>query len=124
MTAPNACARLHAAVRKLRMFPFPANPALLPPNGVYFLFEAGEIGHDGARIVRIGSHTGAGNLPSRLQEHTTANKDRSIFRKNIGRALLTKAMDSFLQQWELDLHISRVPRAVRPSRRSRAADSG
>jgi len=31
------------------------------------------------------------------------NKDRSIFRKNIGRALLNKDKDYFLQQWELDL---------------------
>jgi hypothetical protein len=31
------------------------------------------------------------------------NKDRSVFRKNIGRALLKKAEDPFLSQWELDL---------------------
>ena len=31
------------------------------------------------------------------------NKDRSIFRKNIGRALLKKANDPFLKWWDLDL---------------------
>ncbi|MCY2927437.1 MAG: hypothetical protein NT031_18775 [Planctomycetota bacterium] len=31
------------------------------------------------------------------------NKDRSIFRKNIGRAILNRADDPFLTQWNLDL---------------------
>jgi len=31
------------------------------------------------------------------------NKDRSIFRKNIGRALLSQNNDSFLDQWNIDL---------------------
>ena len=31
------------------------------------------------------------------------NKDRSIFRKNIGRAILSKKDDSFLEQWNWDL---------------------
>jgi hypothetical protein len=31
------------------------------------------------------------------------NKDRSIFRKNIGRALLTRNDDPFIEFWELDL---------------------
>jgi hypothetical protein len=31
------------------------------------------------------------------------NKDRSIFRKNIGRALLNKDNDLFIEQWEKDL---------------------
>jgi hypothetical protein len=31
------------------------------------------------------------------------NKDRSIFRKNIGRAILSKKSDPFLEQWNWDL---------------------
>ena len=38
-----------------------------------------------------------------LQHFIKENKDRSIFRKNIGRALLTKDKDPFLEYWELDL---------------------
>jgi len=38
-----------------------------------------------------------------------ANKDRSIFRKNIGRALLARDYDPFLADWEIDL----TPRAAR-----------
>ncbi len=37
------------------------------------------------------------------------NKDRSIFRKNIGRCLLNKAGDPFLKWWEIDL----TPRRAR-----------
>jgi hypothetical protein len=36
------------------------------------------------------------------------NKDRSIFRKNIGRALLNRDHDPFLPQWELDLTTNEV----------------
>lgn len=56
------------------------------------------------RIVRVGTHTGDNNLPSRLVQHlNNENKDRSIFRKNIGRAILNKSKDSFLDEWEIDL---------------------
>ncbi len=34
------------------------------------------------------------------------SKDRSIFRKNIGRALLNKVKDPYLAAWELDLTTS------------------
>lgn len=97
------CHRVHAAIRVLPVLPFPAEKERLPKDGVYLLFEKGETGHNSARIVRVGSHTGSGNLPKRLREHTTANKDRSIFRKNIGRALLNRVQDPFLEQWNWDL---------------------
>ncbi len=73
-------------------------------HGIYVLFEDGELAHGVARIVRIGTHTGDNQLPSRIAEHfVKENKDRSIFRKNIGRALLNKDGDPFLDQWEIDL---------------------
>jgi hypothetical protein len=72
------------------------------PNGVYVLFENGEYGHDGERIVRVGTHRGSNNLAQRIREHLyTPNKDRSIFRKHVGRCILAK--DPFLRQWEIDL---------------------
>jgi hypothetical protein len=76
----------------------------VPPNGVYVLFETGETGHGGERIVRIGTHRGQSNLAPRIREHLyTPNKDRSIFRKHVGRCLLARAEDEFLAQWEIDL---------------------
>jgi len=75
-----------------------------PSDGLYVLFEEGERGHGTDRIVRIGTHRGDGRLPLRLEEHfLKENKDRSIFRKNIGRALLARDGDEFLGQWEIDL---------------------
>ena len=99
-----ACGQLHALARRLSRFKFPFNAAQVPSSGIYLLFEKGEAGHDGDRIVRVGTHTGDGNLRQRLQEHFLhENKDRSIFRKNIGRAMLARDNDNFLAQWEWDL---------------------
>lgn len=97
------CAELHQAIRKLPRHNFPYTAESIPKNGIYFLFEKGEVAHDGERIVRVGTHTGNNQLLSRLNQHfVTENKDRSIFRKNIGRALLHKNNDPYLNQWEID----------------------
>ena len=98
------CGDLHGLVWRLPRHGFPFEAESLPRNGIYALFERGEAGHGGDRIVRVGTHTGADQLPPRLTQHFVhEHKDRSIFRKNIGRALLCRAGDSFLEQWELDL---------------------
>jgi len=98
-----ACQYLHDKLSRLRRFRR-GDLANVPPNGVYVLFEMGEEGHGGERIVRIGTHTGQNNLAARLREHLyTPNKDRSIFRKHVGRCLLARGKDPFLAQWEIDL---------------------
>jgi hypothetical protein len=76
----------------------------VPNNGIYIVFEKGEHAHGAERIVRVGTHTGEGNLHSRISEHLYAkNKDRSVFRKHIGRCLLVKRHDPFLIKWNIDL---------------------
>lgn len=105
------CHALHALVNTLPRFRFPFISSKLPRNGIYVLFEDGEIVHGGARVVRVGTHTGSNQLGSRLEQHfLRENKDRSIFRKNIGRALLNKEGDPFIHDWELDLttHAAKV----------------
>ncbi|WP_407282112.1 hypothetical protein V7O61_08740 [Methanolobus sp. WCC1] len=83
-------------------FPFDENN--IPENGIYILFEKAEYGHGTDRIVRVGTHTGKNQLRSRLKQHfINENKDRSIFRKNIGRTFLNMDNDTFIDQWELDL---------------------
>lgn len=100
----SACQLLHQTLTSLPRFKVGFNPKELPLNGLYFLFEKGEAAHGGDRIVRVGTHTGRDNLLKRLNEHLfTQNKDRSIFRKHIGRCLLNREKDSFLEYWELDL---------------------
>lgn len=98
------CHELHHIFSTLPKFKFPFDPENIPRNGIYILFEKGELAHQADRIVRVGTHRGNNKLPSRLKEHfINENKDRSIFRKNIGRALLNKHEDPFLKQWEIDL---------------------
>lgn len=98
------CNTIHQWFNGIRKFTFPFDKNEIPKNGIYILFEKGEFAHSTNRIVRIGTHTGQNQLRSRLSQHfLKENKDRSIFRKNIGRALLNKDNDSFLEKWELDL---------------------
>lgn len=102
--ASNICKELHEWARTLPRYTFPFDAKTIPKNGLYMLFEKGEEAHGGERIVRVGTHTGEGQLPSRLQQHfVMENKDRSIFRKNIGRALLKKSRDPYGEAWELDM---------------------
>ncbi|HLC58602.1 MAG TPA: hypothetical protein VJI68_01965 [Candidatus Nanoarchaeia archaeon] len=96
------CSTIHNWFNGMKRFYFPFNNNEIPLNGIYILFEKGENAHMGERIVRIGTHTGQNNLGLRLKEHfINENKDRSIFRKNIGRCLLNKNKDPFLKDWEL-----------------------
>lgn len=98
------CAQLHAWARTLKRHSFPFDESRLPHDGMYLLFEKGEKAHGGERVVRVGTHTGVGQLRSRLRQHfVVENKDRSIFRKNIGRALLNKRSDAYASVWELDM---------------------
>lgn len=100
----NRCEILHKELRKLPRYSFPFEKKDIPNNGIYVLFQKGETAHGGDRIVRIGTHTGINQLPSRLKQHfVNPNKDRSIFRKNIGRCLLNMRQNPYLDKWELDL---------------------
>jgi hypothetical protein len=98
------CHEIHKIFNNLKEYSFPFDQNELPKNGIYILFEKGEKINELKRVVRVGTHTGENQLQSRLKQHfVKENKDRSIFRKNIGRALLNAENDSFLEQWELDL---------------------
>ena len=98
------CAKIHKMFSSKKRYFFLYKDNNIPLNGIYILYEKGEFGHSTDRIVRIGTHTGTDQLCSRLKEHfVKENKDRSIFRKNIGRALLNKRRDPFLKQWDIDL---------------------
>jgi hypothetical protein len=103
------CEQLHSWANRLAVYRYPFDRSAIPANGLYILFERGETGHGTNRIVRIGTHTGDGQLPSRLCQHfVKENKDRSIFRKNVGRALLNRDHDPFLPFWQLDLTTRRM----------------
>ena len=98
------CETIHNLFQNQKRHQVPFDSKQIPFNGIYILFEKGEVGHSGQRIVRVGTHTGDDQLRSRVNQHfLNENKDRSIFRKNIGRAILNKRNDPFLKQWNLDL---------------------
>ncbi len=100
----SSCEKLHVLFNSMQRFSFPFDELNIPLNGIYILFEKTEKSHRTDRIVRVGTHTGKNQLRSRLKQHfLNQNKDRSIFRKNIGRAILNKKKDPFLRFWELDL---------------------
>ncbi len=104
------CQRLHDLCNSLPRHWYPFDELSIPRNGIYILFEKGEYAHGADRIVRVGTHRGENQLRSRLKQHfVNENKDRSILRKNIGRALLQRAGDPFLEQWNWDL----TPRKAR-----------
>ncbi len=89
--------------QKRYSFPFSQHRKEIPNNGIYIIFEQGEKYQNFDRIVRIGTHTGNNQLYSRLKEHfIKKNKNRSIFRKNIGRCILNMEHNSYLRIWNLD----------------------
>ncbi len=107
MGATKSCQWLHEHLEGLPIFKYHEgllSDGHLPDNGIYFFYQKGETwGHGGSlpRIVRVGTHRGDGNFPHRIGEHFLTN-GRSIFRKNIGRALLHRDKDDYLKIWTLD----------------------
>ena len=75
-------------------YSFEGQESHIPTNGIYIMFEEGETFQGLDRIVRVGTHDGDGNLYKRLKEHyVNENKDRSIFLKRVGSAILAKNKD-------------------------------
>jgi hypothetical protein len=98
------CERVHECMNEKEKFEYPYPTERLPRNGICIFFENGESGHSGDRIVLVNTHTGVDQLVPRLDDHfERENKDRSIFRKHIGRCFLKRDNDPFLEDWERDL---------------------
>jgi hypothetical protein len=111
------CKLVHEMLERVPGLRFPFPPQL-PNAAIYFLYEDGQYwGHGGdkLRIVQIGTHTGK-NFGARLAEHflpndrqlnitrrSAAPKDRSVLRKMIGRAFLSRDKDHYLDIWNLVL---------------------
>ena len=69
-------------------------------DGIYIVFEDGETYRDMDRIVRVGTHNSGGRLRVRLKNHFVGeSKDGSIFRKNVGKAILNKGENPYLKIW-------------------------
>jgi len=102
----NIVLELHQMFNEQKRYYFPFEHFIneIPKNGIYIIFEKGEKYKTLDRIVRVGTHTGNNQLRSRLNQHfIKENKNRSIFRKNIGRCFLNKESNPYLSLWELDI---------------------
>lgn len=97
------CVRLHQMMSELPRYTWEEIASVPFRNGIYIVFEQGEMYHGLPRIVRIGTHTSPNRLRQRLKDHfVRENHNGSIFRKNIGKALLNQAHDPYLPTWSLD----------------------
>lgn len=97
------CHKLHAQFNRLPRFYWNTIDDVPFDDGIYIVFQEGEKYHNFDRVVRIGTHRAEGRLKGRLKDHfLRENKDGSIFRKNIGRALLNLNQHHYLQAWNQD----------------------
>ena len=101
------CEWLHKTLASLPLVRYPFTLNKLPLNGIYCFYEDGELNAHNNKpgIVRVGTHKN-NNFRSRINDHylldgmsfdnnSPAPKDRSIFRKNIGRAIASSLFCKF-----------------------------
>lgn len=99
----NLCKAVHEFFNQMSRMDYKTISDIPFNNGIYIMFENGQKYGDLDRIVRIGTHTSDNRLKIRLKDHfINKNKDGSIFRKNIGKAMLNKSHDQYLDIWTLD----------------------
>jgi hypothetical protein len=102
-TANVSAMELHQYFNSLPRYNYSQIDKIPFSNGIYVMFEQNEFIYDVDRIVRIGTHKSESRLKNRLKDHfLTEDKNGSIFRKNIGRALLNSRSDDYIKIWELD----------------------
>lgn len=99
----SAADQLHKMFSRLPVYTWRTIDDIPFQDGIYIVFEKGENYKGHARIVRVGTHTSQGRLKQRLKDHfVRENHNGSIFRKNIGKAMLNREHDLYLPIWTLD----------------------
>lgn len=94
---------IHSYINSLRAYQASEINSIPFNNGIYFIMSKSIKLSGVDRIMRIGTHTSDDNLIKRLKQHYQLKHQRSsIFRKNIGRCLLNKDSDSYLEIWNSD----------------------
>lgn len=90
---------------QVKRFSYPYKESEISNNGIYIMFEKNEKYHNFDRVVRVGSHNGQNRLYERINEHYIGEDHRdSIFRKHIGRCILTKEkMVEYIKTWDLKI---------------------
>lgn len=94
---------IHDMIRKMPQYTWDTIGNLEFENGIYIIFEPKNSDGASNRIVRIGTHTGPDRLKGRIRGHYISNrKDGSVFRKDIGLAMLNKERDEYSDIWNLN----------------------
>jgi len=102
-TCENNCLILHELFNSAKKFAYNEIDKIPFENGIYIVFEKGEMYNMLERVVRIGTHDSPSRLKARLKDHfLKENKDGSIFIKNIGKSMLNKNTDTYLETWSQD----------------------
>ena len=86
----DACRFLHERLAQLTRLGADHSPSDVPLNGVYVMFERGERAHGTDRIVRVGTHSGGGNLRQRL----AAQPNRPSFLRRVHDACAQAPLSS------------------------------
>ena len=103
VSASTRCTQLHRLFCAMPRYTWDQISQIPFTNGIYIIFEKGEQYHGMERIVRVGTHTSANRLKARLLDHFVCeNHDGSIFRKNVGKAILNAHRDPYLAAWTMD----------------------
>lgn len=98
----NKADELHVIFNQAKRYDNQFDSDELIDNGIYILFEKGEKYGSIDRVVRVGTHTGNNKLPARMVQHyRIQTKDRSIFRKNLGRIYLNQTNDPYIDIWNV-----------------------
>lgn len=101
--AEGAALWLHRLFERLPRYEWREIDAIPCDDGIIVVYERGETYRGYARVVRVGAHTAPGRLKQRLKDHfERENRNASVFRKNVGKALLNRAKDPYLDIWSLD----------------------
>ena len=97
------CSELHKIFNEMPRYTWDQISEIPFDSGIYIVFETGEKYHGMDRVVRVGTHRSPGRLSQRLTDHfVRENHDGSIFRKNIGKAILNAYHDPYLHNWTVD----------------------
>ena len=103
VSASTLCDQLHRLFCAMPRYTWDQISQIPFANGIYIIFEKGEQYHGMERIVRIGTHTSTNRLKAHLLDHfVRENHDGSIFRKNVGKAILNAHRDPCLAIWTMD----------------------
>jgi len=96
------CYKLHKLFNNMQRYTTETINEIPFKNGIYIFFEKGEKFGEWDRIVRVGTDLGQNHLINRLKQHLVKeNKDSSVFRKNIGRAILSKTNNPLIDYWNI-----------------------